>query len=280
MALLARTCSACSKHGMILPSPVLCCHWSRKYSSTRTNVTCTKSYEQRLPSASSNELNKGVASPKKYFELEVTQVWARDWQQFEKLTSEKMRRRLDMSRCNISLFPTEIDISRNAEIERSVDVCNIWEYTSLDDRAMVRRLLQQDEEWMDGYVRPISQYVPSHSLSSLRPVPGFFPKEDLTKNNTFGLRRVECLPGKCLTYISLLRKYHSTSPEYYRPLAVWITDVGQLECVVELYSYPNSATGSMHNKVLETELPSGRGIVFNSFSVTKIRAPFSQWSPY
>ena len=67
--------------------------------------------------------------------------------------------------------------------------------------------------------------------SRILPAPELYPKMDPTNNIILGLRQVLCRPCQCLTYISFLRKFLNNSPVGYKPLAVWIIDIGQCERV-------------------------------------------------
>ena len=231
---------------------------------------------------SSENQGDGESKPPKkvVYEYREYQIKPDEWENFNKLTKEKIQRRFDVSKCNIYLCANES--TREKVIRTNRDylcrVAHIWQYESLDERSRVRKQLSEDKVWISGYLQPALKYMASQKSVIIQPVADFLPRQGSPELRHFAIRKFYSRPGEGSAYCRSLAKFLERQGVEAYPLGVWMSEFGELDSTIELYGYQHAFNCFRHQMDLQR---------FNfSEARTNIRSTFasydlpdwSQWS--
>ena len=231
---------------------------------------------------SSENQGDGESKPPKkvVYEYREYQIKPDEWENFNKLTKEKIQRRFDVSKCNIYLRPNEITRERAIRTKRGYvyRVVHIWQYESLDERSRVRKQLSEDKVWISGYLQPALKYMVSQKSFIIQPVAGFLPRQGSPELRYFAIRKFHSRPGEGSAYCRSLAKFLERQGVEAYPLGVWMSEFGELDSTIELYGYQHYSQGFRHQMDLqECKFSGARTNKRSTFMVHEL-ADWSQWS--
>ena len=217
-------------------------------------------------SAGSSEGEPKVVSPlEKVYEFRSYHIKEDMWQQFKDLTAKKIQANLDVSTCNIYMYSTT---TRVTEFGKVYLADQIWRYDSESTRAAERRRLQADESWVKDYMHLAYPTMSRQDNCLMLAIPQFLPRKGSPEHTRFMLRTTFLRPGLIQQYVSDLVKHYKSKPDV-RPLAAWVSFLGDQERVLQLFSHPEDDDTSIESTMVQAP----------SEVVTYSAAPFGQWSP-
>ncbi len=122
------------------------------------------------------------------------------------------------------------------EIGELNQVVHLWEYENFDHRTRVRAALAKDKVWNGRYLarsRPMTQHQESMVL-----VPAdFWPFTRPTGTGIYELRSYRLHPGKVPGWLDEFKAGLQARQKYSKPVAVWSSELGELNRVVHLWQY-------------------------------------------
>lgn|SRR5574337_663718 len=122
------------------------------------------------------------------------------------------------------------------EIGELNQVVHLWEYEDLDHRTQVRAALAKDKAWATKYLarsRPMLQRQESLVL-----VPAdFWPFTAPAGTGIYELRSYRLHPGKVAEWLDQFKAGLAARQRYSKPVAVWSSELGELNRVVHLWQY-------------------------------------------
>jgi len=123
-----------------------------------------------------------------------------------------------------------------AEIGELNQVVHLWEYENFDHRTRVRAALAKDKAWNTKYLtrsRPMLQHQESMVL-----VPAdFWPFTPPSGTGIYELRSYRLHPGKVPEWLEHFKGGLQYRLKYGKPVAVWSSELGELNRVVHLWQY-------------------------------------------
>ncbi len=124
------------------------------------------------------------------------------------------------------------------EIGELNQVVHLWEYEDFDHRTRVRAALAKDKTWNTRYLtrsRPMLQHQESMVL-----VPAdFWPFTPPKGTGIYELRSYRLHPGKVPEWLEHFKGGLQARVKYSKPVAIWSSEVGELNRVVHLWHYEN-----------------------------------------
>jgi len=122
------------------------------------------------------------------------------------------------------------------EIGELNQVVHLWEYENFDHRTRVRAALAKDKVWNGRYLarsRPMIQHQESMVL-----VPAdFWPFTRPAGTGIYELRSYRLHPGKVPSWLDEFKAGLQARQKYSKPVAVWSSELGELNRVVHLWQY-------------------------------------------
>ena len=231
---------------------------------------------------SSENQGDGESKPPKkvVYEYREYHIKLDEWENFNKLTKEKIQRRFDVSKCNIYLRAHESTMETAIRTKRDYlcRVAHIWQYESLDERSRVRKQLSEDKVWISGYLQPALKYMAVQKSVIIQPVAGFLPRQGSPELRYFAIRKFRSRPGEGSAYCRSLAKFLETDGIKAYPLGVWMSEFGELESTIELYGYQHHSHGVRHQMDLQQfNFSEARANKRSTFMLHEL-ADWSQWS--
>jgi len=122
------------------------------------------------------------------------------------------------------------------EIGELNQVVHLWEYENFDHRTRVRAALAKDKAWHTQYLarsRPMIQRQESMVL-----VPAdFWSFTPPTGAGIYELRSYRLYPGKVPEWLGHFKTGLPARLKYSKPVAIWSSELGELNRVVHLWQY-------------------------------------------
>jgi hypothetical protein len=113
---------------------------------------------------------------------------------------------------------------------------HLWAYPDPSARASLRTAMMEDPRWIGEYVPKSLPMVVEQANLLLLPV-DWHPIEKVSGMALYELRTHHLHPGKVPPWMKARRSSHEVRQRYGRSVAVWLTEVGPLNSVVELWSH-------------------------------------------
>ncbi len=124
------------------------------------------------------------------------------------------------------------------EIGELNQVAHLWEYENFDHRTRVRAALAKDKAWNTQYLarsRPMLQRQESMVLV----LADFWPFTPPSRPGIYELRSYRLHPGKVPEWLEHFKAGLHARQKYSKPVAVWSSELGELNRVVHLWQYEN-----------------------------------------
>jgi hypothetical protein len=122
------------------------------------------------------------------------------------------------------------------EIGELNQVVHIWEYENFDHRTRVRAALAKDKAWNTKFLaraRPVIQHQESMVL-----IPAdIWPFTAPTSRGIYELRSYRLHPGKVPEWLEHFKVGLQARIKYSKPVAIWSSELGELNRVVHLWQY-------------------------------------------
>ena len=114
---------------------------------------------------------------------------------------------------------------------------HLWSYPDAGERVRLRAALQQDERWVNEFVRKSQPMIMQQENMILYPVDGvpFAPPE--SGQHVYELRSYRAHPGRLPEWLKLFKEILPTRRKYSTPVSLWTSDVGSLNRAVHLWAY-------------------------------------------
>ena len=122
------------------------------------------------------------------------------------------------------------------EIGELNQVVHLWEYENFDHRTRVRAALAKDKAWNTQYLtrsRPMLQHQESMVLAPA----DFWPFTPPKGAGIYELRNYRLHPGKVAEWLEHFKAGLPARLKYNKPVAVWSSELGELNRVVHLWQY-------------------------------------------
>jgi len=120
-------------------------------------------------------------------------------------------------------------------------VVHIWKYVDLDHRAAVRAELAKDTEWNTKYMDPMRPMLVSQKNLVLHKFPWSALNNPVNAVNIYELRTYTLKPGSLTNWANLWTQGLPSRAKFSKPIAVWFSDLGDLNTVVHLWPYASYA---------------------------------------
>lgn len=169
-----------------------------------------------------------------------------DWDEFSRLTNEKIQLRFEVSRCNIYLCANP---GSDVRSEPWNTVTHIWEFDDLVQRAAVRKQLGGDENWLSQYLRPALKMMGHQANSIMQLAPNCSLQSSPPSHRHFAVRKTQLHPGMTAAWLKTLGEMPAMENQ---PLGTWTTDIGDLDSVIQLYSYADRQSLMQHQQSLDS----------------------------
>lgn len=122
------------------------------------------------------------------------------------------------------------------EIGELNQVVHLWEYENFDHRTRVRAALARDKAWQTKYLARSRSMVQRQESMVLVPA-DFWPFTPPTGTGIYELRSYRLHPGKVPEWLELFKAGLQTRQKYSKPVAVWSSELGELNRVAHLWRY-------------------------------------------
>lgn len=112
---------------------------------------------------------------------------------------------------------------------------HLWSYADLGERERLRAELQKNEAWAREYIprsRPMLVAQQNKLLSPQLPL-----EPPAAPGNVYELRTYRAHPGKAGEWLALFKGIMPVREKYSKNVALWQTEVSQLNEVVHLWAY-------------------------------------------
>jgi len=122
------------------------------------------------------------------------------------------------------------------EIGELNQVVHLWEYEDFDHRTRVRAALAKDKAWNTQYL-PRSRPMLQHQESMVLVPADFYPFTRPSGTGIYELRSYRLHPGKVPEWLEHFKDGLPARQKYSKPVAVWSSELGELNRVVHLWQY-------------------------------------------
>lgn len=119
-------------------------------------------------------------------------------------------------------------------------VCHLWSYKDLNERARLRGELAKNERWVNEYGPLIRPNLVRQEIRLLNPVLGI--NQPAGEGNIYELRYYRTKPGAIKEWTANFRESLPHREKYSKIVGLWNTEAGQPNEVVHLWSYPDLNT--------------------------------------
>ncbi|XP_065188909.1 protein NipSnap homolog 3A-like [Sycon ciliatum] len=230
----------------------------------------------RCLATSAARQSAGAPPAPKYYELRTYDIKQSKWDEFVRLTTEKIHMRFAASKCNVYLCADPGPEPRRRPFN---EVTHIWEYDDLVQRAGVRKSLGSDKQWLADYLLPMLDTAAAHQSNSVMlPAPWWPLRPSTDGRNHFAVRKTQLHPGKTGAWSEAVKDELAGEGDN-APLGVWVTDIGDLDSVHELYSYPSHTALVEHQQHRDREAVKFDGTLIKERRWSAyVLAPWSTWS--
>lgn len=188
------------------------------------NQLCT-SAKLSQTSESSGEKNT------KIYEVRTYYVKPKAFAEFLQLTSEYIHLKSDAN--------SKLNGYWTSDIGGVNEVTHIWEYDSYAQRAEARKALQQDQTWINKYIKKMLKMLVKQDNFVMTPVPWFDVKPPLTTGGVYELRTYDIVLGKTEQWVHRLVQGLPDRCKLSEPVGVWFTEFGPVNTAIMLWSYPS-----------------------------------------
>jgi hypothetical protein len=124
-----------------------------------------------------------------------------------------------------------------AEIGQLNQVLHLWSYSDLNERARLRAEFAKNERWNKEYLPTIRPILMRQDIRLMNPV--IAPRKPEKEGNIYELRVYRTKPGAAKTWVGHIMDAMPVREKYSKPVALWITEAGQPNEVVHIWSYPD-----------------------------------------
>ena len=114
-------------------------------------------------------------------------------------------------------------------------VCHLWSYKDLNERARLRGELGKNERWTKEYVPLIRKNLIRQDIRLLNPIIGINPPA--TTGNIYELRYYRTAPGAPREWINHFTAALPVREKYSKIVGLWQTEAGQPNEVMHLWAY-------------------------------------------
>jgi len=122
------------------------------------------------------------------------------------------------------------------EIGELNQVVHLWEYENFDHRTRVRAAVAKDKAWNTKFLsrsRPMLQ----HQESMVLVAADFWPFTAPMGTGIYELRNYRLHPGKVPEWLEHFKVGLQYRLKYSKPVAIWSSELGELNRVVHLWHY-------------------------------------------
>jgi hypothetical protein len=124
-----------------------------------------------------------------------------------------------------------------AEIGQLNQVLHLWSYADLNERARLRAELSKNERWTKEYLPQIRPLLVRQDIRLMNPV--IAPRKPEKEGNVYELRVYRTRPGAAREWCNHILEAMPVREKYSKPVGLWITEAGQPNEVVHIWSYPD-----------------------------------------
>jgi hypothetical protein len=124
-----------------------------------------------------------------------------------------------------------------AEIGQLNQVIHLWSYSDLNERTRLRAELGKNERWSKEYLPLIRPILVRQDIRLMNPI--IAPRKPDKDGNIFELRAYRTKPGAARTWCNHIMEAMPVREKYSKPVGLWITEAGQPNEVVHIWSYPD-----------------------------------------
>jgi hypothetical protein len=118
-------------------------------------------------------------------------------------------------------------------------VVHLWSYLDPARRAELRTAMMRDSRWIGEYVPKSLPMVVEQANLLLLPA-AWHPIEPLCGMALYELRTHHLHPGTVAPWMTAREASRAVRERYGTSVAVWLTEVGPLNSVVELWAHPDA----------------------------------------
>jgi len=172
---------------------------------------------------------ENLVDTRKIFELKTYNIRSENFSNYLVLLGKNIHLRMNLSKL-VGYWTSEVSSSLNQTI------C-LWEYNDYKQRSEVRALLSEDQTWKKEYLGLAKNMLRSQENMILKQFPWYpitIPSEG---EHIYELRTYRLHPGKISKWAERFQRGLETRLKFSKPVGIFFTDIGPLNCVVHLWPY-------------------------------------------
>lgn len=123
------------------------------------------------------------------------------------------------------------------EIGALNQVCHLWSYSDLNERARLRGELSKNERWTKEYLPLIRPHLVRQDIRLMNPI--IAPRKPEKEGNIYELRAYRTKPGTAKEWCNHIMEAMPVREKYSKPVGLWISEAGQPNEVVHIWAYPD-----------------------------------------
>jgi NIPSNAP len=116
-------------------------------------------------------------------------------------------------------------------------VCHLWSYKDLNERARLRGELAKNERWNKEYVPLIRANLVRQDIRLLNPIVGI--NKPASTGNVYEMRYYRMRPGAVKEWVGNFTAALPVREKYSKIVGLWNTEAGQPNEVVHIWAYPD-----------------------------------------
>ncbi|MDX2158083.1 MAG: NIPSNAP family protein [Hyphomicrobiaceae bacterium] len=124
-----------------------------------------------------------------------------------------------------------------AEIGQLNQVLHLWSYSDLNERARLRAELSKNARWTQEYLPLVRPALVRQDIRLMNPI--IAPRKPGTEGNIYEMRVYRTKPGAAREWCNHIMEAMPIREKYSKPVGLWITEAGQPNEVVHIWSYPD-----------------------------------------
>ena len=144
-------------------------------------------------------------------------------------------------------------------------VCHLWSYKDLNERARLRGELAKNERWNKEYVPLIRQHLVRQDIRLLNPIVGI--NKPANTGNVYEMRYYRMRPGGVKDWVGHFTAALPVREKYSKIVGLWNTEAGQPNEVLHIWAYPDlnaraaARGGAMKDPGWQEFLKKGGGLI-------------------
>ena len=116
-------------------------------------------------------------------------------------------------------------------------VCHLWSYKDLNERARLRGELAKNERWNKEYVPLIRPHLVRQDIRLLNPIVGV--NKPASAGNVYEMRYYRLRPGAVKEWVGNFTAALPVREKYSKIVALWHTEASETNEVVHLWAHKN-----------------------------------------